>query len=80
MEFSTYSTQNHQFKIPPIAFLSKPPNIMFTNNSVYTVYTIMIIPNMGVPRGPSIGVYVIDKTSQWSSSSMTTWSVYIEAI
>ena len=35
MGFSTYSTQNHQFKILPTAFLSKPPNIMFTNNSAY---------------------------------------------
>ena len=29
MGFSTYSTQNLQLKIPPTAFLSKPPNIMF---------------------------------------------------
>ena len=37
MGFSTYSAQNRQFKIPPTAFLSKPPNIMFANNSTYTV-------------------------------------------
>ena len=40
MGFSTYSTQNCHFKIPPTAFLSKPPNIMFTNNSAYTVFSL----------------------------------------
>ena len=34
MGFSTYSTQNRQFKIPPTVFLSKPPNVMFANNSI----------------------------------------------
>ena len=38
MGFTTYSTQNRQFKILPTAFLSKLPNIMFANNSAYTVY------------------------------------------
>ena len=39
---TTYSTQNRQFKIPPTAFLSKPPNIMFANNSAYTVYLLSL--------------------------------------
>ena len=38
MGFSTYSTQKCQFIILPTAFLSQPPNIMFANNSAYTVY------------------------------------------
>ena len=42
MGFYTYSTQNHQFKIPPTAFLNKPPNIMFAYYSAYTVVPIYI--------------------------------------
>ena len=37
MGFSTYSNEIRQFKIPPTTFLSKLPNIMFTNISDYTV-------------------------------------------
>ena len=39
MGFSTYSTQNCLFKIPPTVLLSKLPNIMFTNISAYRYCT-----------------------------------------
>ena len=37
MGLSTYGTQNRWFKILPKAFLNKSPNIMFANNSAYTI-------------------------------------------
>ena len=44
-----YSTQNSQLKIPLLAFLSKPPNIMFTNNSAYTVCVSCNIGTANIP-------------------------------
>ena len=42
MCFFTYSTQNRQFKILPQRFFSKPPNIIFANNSAYTVIPVYV--------------------------------------
>ena len=39
MGFSTYSTQNCQFKIPPTAFFKQTTKYNDTNNSAYMVYT-----------------------------------------
>ena len=37
----TVATQNRNFKLPSTAFLITPPNIMFANNSAYTVLIVV---------------------------------------
>ena len=67
MGFSIYSTQNHQFKILSTAFLSKPSNIMFTNNSAYTVY--YIVQNFGrgkLGKWNAIRQYLIQPNSRFT--------------
>ena len=73
MGFSTYSTQNCQFKIPPTAFLGKPSNIMFTNNSPYMAL------HIATYWGSAI-IYAIDSTvASTNHCKHFYWSTVINA-